>query len=107
MVIDSDAERIEKERERADSRERKKYLSDIREVIATPAGRRLVWKLLGYCDRISAHQSGSWTYFREGERNVSLQLKADIIDAHPDLYIDMLKDSIKKEREVKDDDINN
>lgn len=70
-------------------------LNDIRQVLSSLQGRRFVWKYLGVCgvDRISFGNGNDNTNFLEGQRNVGLKLKADIVDADPEYFLQMIKES--------------
>ena len=53
-------------------------------------GRRFVWRLLKSCHLYESSFTGtSATFFREGERNVGLQVLADITRLCPELYARM------------------
>lgn len=75
---------------------RSQELQDLRYLGTLPEFRRFIGKHLMICDRISADPSGSMTYFKEGERNICLKIKADIVDADPNHYILIMKEA--KER---------
>lgn len=56
-------------------------------------GRRFMWRLLQSCHLYETSFTGtSATFFREGERNVGLQVLADITRLCPDLYARMAGD---------------
>lgn len=67
---------------------------DLRFVMATPQGRRVLWRVL--CNtgmRRSSYTGNSETYFREGERNVGLRLQQDIERIAFDEFLLMLKEA--------------
>lgn len=76
-----------------EKKQRDVELDDVRFILATPQGRRVLWKYMSLCDRISASDSGSWTYFKEGERNVALRIKTDVVEASPDALLLMMKEN--------------
>ncbi len=89
-------EEEELEQDKRDSEKAKKReaeLEDIRTVLKMPHGRRFIWRYLSLCDRISAMDSGSWTYFKEGERNICLKIKADVVQADPDSFLKMMNEA--------------
>lgn len=61
---------------------------DLRELLAQPAGRRTLWRLLGLSGvyRLSFSGDAAATAFNEGRRSVGLQLLADIEAAAPRAY---------------------
>lgn len=79
---------------------RDRDLKDMKDVLSSVPGRRVVWRYLSECGvfQQSARDSGSWTYFNEGKRSVGLMLLADINEADPESYLKMLNES-KKENE--------
>lgn len=67
-------------------------MADLRAVMDSPAGRRVVWNLL---QKFGLHRqpftgSGPTTDFRCGETNAALFLYAQVNQACPDLYLTML-----------------
>lgn len=71
-------------------------LNALRSAMQSKAFRKWMYQTVNLCDRISADASGSWTYFREGERNVALKMKSDIIEADPQSYLLMMKEQKEK-----------
>ena len=73
-------------------------IRDLKSVLASESGRRFVWDLLSRCGiyTSSADASGSWTYYKEGRRSIGLGVLADIIEADPDSYLKMMKESKKE-----------
>jgi len=91
----ADPEQV-KEAEGKAKRGREREISDVAYLLQFPQFRRFVWRYLEPLDRISAQQSGSWTYFAEGERNQALKIKADIIEANPQALVDMMIENKEK-----------
>ncbi len=67
-------------------------LQDIRDILKTEAGRRFMWRYLDECGvfRSSYDASGSKVYFNEGMRNIGNQLLADITEASPEVFAQMI-----------------
>jgi hypothetical protein len=65
--------------------------NDMRVVLKTPEGRRVLWDLLTYCNiyKQSFDNSGSITAFNEGRRVVGLKVLKQIMAADPGAYIEM------------------
>lgn len=76
-------------------RGRNQEIQDIAFILGDKRGRRFYWRYLSSCGvyKSSADNSGSWTYFNEGRRNVGLSLMADMDEAAPEAYALMLKES--------------
>ena len=78
-----------------DKRAREIEIEELREILATVAGRRFVWRYLSKCQVFgqTATQSGSWTYFNEGARSIGLQLFSELNEANPEAFVKMMNES--------------
>ena len=82
-------ERLAKDQENA----RKTAIEDIRWMMSSPRGRRIVWWLLAEAGVYrSSYPCDANMAFREGGRNLGLQLQAKVTDHCPDSYITMLNE---------------
>lgn len=70
---------------------------DLRFVLGSPQGKRTINRLLERAGifRLSADNSGSWTYFNEGRRSVGLDLIADIELIGPEVLLTVMKEGKK------------
>ncbi len=71
-------------------------LDVIRGVMGTPGGRKWMYGLLEMCHCYhTSFMPGQpdTSAFREGERNIGLQLLADVQSAAPDLYLTMIQEA--------------
>lgn len=77
---------------------RKTHVEDIKWLMSSPRGRRLVWWLLAKCgvNRTSFNNSGSVMAFNEGQRNIGLLLQAEVLDTSPEAYMTMLSEQRTK-----------
>jgi len=86
-----------KEVEQANREEKfshKQQMADIRLILETEQGRRFIWKYLSKCGVFRSSFTGnSNTFFREGERNIGLQLMEEVMAADADAYIKMAKEN--------------
>ena len=99
-------ERLNKEQKQKRNRE----LNDLRKVLKTPEGRRLIWKRL--CDA-TIFQSGFSTNalqmaFMAGERNQGLRLLTDITEVDDDAFYQMFREYISelRSRQKKEEEPN-
>lgn len=77
---------------------RERELSDVRSILSTKQGRRFWWRYLAKCKIFQSTFTGNnTTFFNEGERNVGLQLLADLNEAMPEAYMLMQKEAIENE----------
>lgn len=80
-------------------------LSDIRELMKLPVGRRFMYRLLADCgvQRSCVGDDEFKTYFYLGMRNVGLRLTNDILDSGEELYLKMLLENRAKSKEKKEE----
>lgn len=73
---------------------KKQELADLRLILDTKSGRRFIWKYLGICGVFRSSFTGnSETFFKEGQRNVGLQLMAEVHEADIEMYALMSKEN--------------
>ncbi len=79
----------------ADRRRREREVDDLRAVVATPEGRRVMWRMLEHCGvfRSTFTGHGARDAFNEGARNVGLFVMGELAEAEPDVITTMLKES--------------
>lgn len=70
----------------------------LRQIMNSPNGRAWMWHLLEICHPFttSCLAFSAQVYFLEGERNVGLQVLADIQKKFPDQYLTMIKENQEK-----------
>ena len=69
--------------------ERDQHLADVRLVMDTLGGRRVMWGLLvdALIFRTTFAQDPCVSAFQEGNRNLGLKVLADVMEACPELYL--------------------
>lgn len=76
---------------------RRQELGDIASILTTEEGRRFYWRVMVRCGLFKSSFTGNnTTFFNEGERNIGLMLIADLNEAAPQAYLQMLQESMKK-----------
>lgn len=90
----SDSSKVESAKQKEKLR-RDREIADLKAILESAPGRRVLWRILEKCGiyKQSAVQSGSWTYFNEGQRSVGNQLLAEIIQTNPEFYLQMIKEN--------------
>ena len=69
-------------------------LLDMRFILSTQQGRRFVWKNLTRAGIFQTSFTGnSTTFFNEGKRDIGLKMLADVMEASPDSYVAMIRES--------------
>jgi hypothetical protein len=90
-------------REAVDIRERE--LEDVRFVMSSKEGRRFFDRYQRLCHVHETSFTGNnSTFFNEGERNIGVRMLADVNEACPELYIELLKEKleiIKRNEKIK------
>lgn len=80
---------------------RERELEDVRAILASPQGRRFMWRYLAICGVFRS----SWTpsaeiHFNEGRRDIGLHLLADVNDADPEAYVRMMQEAKRDQENV-------
>jgi len=71
---------------------REDELHDLKQVLSTNEGKRFIWRYLEKCGVFTSSFTGnSETFFKEGGRNIGLQLLADVQEANIESLIEMMK----------------
>lgn len=80
-------------------RQARQYLSDLRTVLDTPAGRRLIWRWLSMTGiyRLSyAGEQQSATNFHEGQRDIGLRMLAGLEQVDPTAVYRMAQEAARE-----------
>lgn len=89
----ADPDQVKKATEKTESRQDRE-LNDVREVMNTVRGRRFMWKYLAFCGIYKTSYAGEHEiFYNEGMRNVGLKLLADVNEASPEAYLQMLREN--------------
>jgi hypothetical protein len=85
--------------------ERFQELSDIKEVMKNPSGRRFMWRLLSKCGiwRDGLGRTDQMTYVFVGRRQIGLEQMHALLDASPDLWNQMLEENRTIQEELEDE----
>jgi len=68
--------------------------ADLKFVLASAQGRRILWKYLSVSGVYEQSFTGnSTTFFNEGRRSIGLLILADIMEANPESYLQMMMES--------------
>ena len=80
-----------------EERERELELADLRFVVSSPQGRRLIWRLLTHCRVFNSvfNNSGSVTYYHSGMQDVGHFIQAEVIEAKKEAYLEMMRENEK------------
>lgn len=76
---------------------RQRDLNDLLWVLSDRRGRRFIWRLLAKCGVFKSSFTGnSTTFFNEGQREIGLWATADIMEARPEAYVEMIQEEKKE-----------
>lgn len=93
----ADPKQVERARLREVFGERS-LLADIRAVLESPAGRRVMWWILDAAGVYRSSFTGNnTTFFNEGRRDLGLLVLGKITEAKPEALIQMMQESKKRE----------
>ncbi|UOF81038.1 endopeptidase [Caudoviricetes sp.] len=101
-------EREKADREVRDRLERETEEADVKWLMGSKRGRRIIWRLLDQAGvfRLSFNTNAMTMAFAEGNRNYGLRLLAMVHSLCPELYPTMLKEQ-KNDRDADDGSRNN
>jgi len=91
----ADPQQVEKAKQKTESQNDQR-LNDVREIMNSVRGRRFYWKLMVKCGIFQNNFHGEQTHdtaYDLGQRNIGLQLLADVNEAAPEAYLKMLGES--------------
>ena len=79
----------------ADTKERDKWLNDVRWVISTPQGRRFYWGLMAQCKAFKEEfiAESNRCYFEKGKKKIGLDMFYDLLEAEPKAYMQMVQEN--------------
>lgn len=94
-VVGNAADQKQVERaNRKDRDRRKRELDDLRDVLSTAPGRRLLWRLLGHCRVFeSIWHPSALIHANAGKQDVGHYIISEIVDANEDAYFLMMKEA--------------
>ena len=91
-------------------RKREKELQDLRKVMSSSEGRRVLWRILtkGAIFNSSFAQNANETFFNEGRRSVGLWLTQEVSEADLEKFFQMHREAhsnakSKPKRDINDD----
>lgn len=83
-----------KERGRKQKTERERDLDDLRAILDTKGGRRFIWRLLAASELFAVSEvMNASIYALEGKRKLGKLLFNDVMEAAPEAYLLMMKES--------------
>jgi hypothetical protein len=82
-----------------DKNKRETELGDLRQLLNSKWGRRLIWRIL---EKTGQHRTSftgnSTTFFNEGQRNIGLWLVDEVLLADTNQYLSMIKENNQGEQ---------
>lgn len=107
--IVADTERLNAEREKERQLEHLKRITDLRKILSIPEGRRFVWEQLTRAGIFSASfaisetpgEGRRLTDFKEGQRDMGIQLLSDVNEANPGAFAQMQAEHVSAQKSKK------
>lgn len=97
--FDASSEQEVKRATQKDKNTRETEQNDLRQLLSTKWGRRLVWRIL---ERTGQHRTSftgnSTTFFNEGQRNIGLWLVDEVLSVDTKKYLLMIEENNKGEQ---------
>lgn len=76
---------------------RERELNEMRVILASPEGRRFLWRLMGRCRVFnSIYEQSSRIYFNSGQQDIGFYLLAEIDQADPEMFLKMRHENLNK-----------
>lgn len=112
--VNAENARLVAEAKEEEDRKRRKIVADTRIVLKSVAGRRHIWEQLARSGIFSASFGADdrSTNFREGQRDIGIQLLRDVNEADPKAYAQMqeeyiaaqIQQSLERDKKENQDD---
>lgn len=98
----SDEQQVDASKRR-ESRTIRRDLLDLKLIMSSVEGRRVIWRTLERSGLYKTSFTGNSnsTCFNEGSRNIGLWLLSDLMEACPDLYLTALTESKQEDPNVQ------
>lgn len=75
----------------------KSEIADMREVLSTEPGRRVIWEFIEYCGVFeSSWVTGNEIYLMQGRREAGLKILGDVMKADQGVFLEMMGARLKK-----------
>jgi len=92
--FDASNEQEVKRAEQKAKNQRDTEIADLKNLLSSKRGRRIVWRIL---EQTGMHRTSftgnSTTFFNEGQRNIGLWLVEQVLSADTDAYLEMVKEN--------------
>ena len=86
-----------KDARRKEKSERDRELLDIKNVLETESGRRLLWRMLARCKTFGTVWSGSaLIHYNAGQQDIGHWLLSEMNQSDPDSFLLMMKENYKQ-----------
>ena len=85
-----------------ESSQREQQLNDLKFVLETPQGRRVMWGLLEHCKTFnSVWESSAKIHYNSGQQDIGHYLMAEIVEADEKYLYQMMKENKKESLDVQ------
>jgi len=96
----SDPQQVRRAKE-TEAERRQRELAELRDVLSSLAGRRVLWRLLGKCGVFeSIMETSARIYYNAGKQDLGHYLLGEIAQADPEAYPLMMQDARRQEQNI-------
>lgn len=99
MVSNASDKKQVKEARKKEARGRDREIEDMRSVLRSREGRRVIWRLLEQCSVFGSvnHSSGSQVYYNVGKQDIGHYLMKEIVETDENKLIEMMRENKEEE----------
>lgn len=97
-----DREEQQKEQQKEYERKRDRELNDLRKVLRTPEGRRVIWRLLEEAKIFQSVFTGnSGTYYKAGYSDFGRFILSEVLEANKNAFTQMMNEAWSERSQTK------
>lgn len=97
-----DKEERQKERQDEYKRKREREMNDLRKILKTPEGRRVIWRLLEEAKIFQSVFTGnSGTYYKAGYSDFGRFILSEVLEANKNAFTQMMNESWSERSQTK------
>lgn len=85
--------------EEKEERRKETFKEDLKSILKTPQGRRVMWNYISLCGlfRSTFSENSGLMYFAAGQKNIGAKIIDDIVKTDPETFMLMMKEQEKEQ----------
>jgi hypothetical protein len=101
LVKNAASEKQVKKAEKVEVSKRDQQLNDLRSVLNTPSGRRVIWRFLEKCRVFNTiWEASAKIHYNSGQQDIGHYIMSEIVDADERFLLEMMKENKKETMHV-------